>query len=204
MTERSSLPPTAAAGSIDLRADRSRKAALAAARLILIEEGWEGITHLRVAQRSGLGRATIWRHWPKVSDLLRDALADQIPVLTAATTDSFRDDLVRQLHLVSRMLTRGGYGRVLAALIDRAEWDEEIHRIKVDMVSDGFGVIRHRLRRAAEQGEIASDIDVSRALSQLTGPIVYRRLLSAERLTNSFIAGIVDDFLAIHPEPECE
>src|SRR6266702_4637101 len=58
----------------DPRAARSREAILAAAFDLLAREGPGAITHQRVAQQAGVGRATVYRHWAAPEDLLRDVL----------------------------------------------------------------------------------------------------------------------------------
>src|SRR6266571_3422376 len=58
----------------DPRAARSREAILAAAYDLLAREGPGAITHQRVAQQAGVGRATVYRHWAAPEDLLRDVL----------------------------------------------------------------------------------------------------------------------------------
>src|SRR5256886_6103189 len=60
--------------AIDPRAARSREAILAAAYDLLAREGPGAITHQRVAQQAGVGRATVYRHWASPEDLLRDVL----------------------------------------------------------------------------------------------------------------------------------
>src|SRR5213082_592514 len=59
----------------DPRAARSREAILAAAYDLLAREGPGAITHQRVAQQAGVGRATVYRHWAAPQDLLRDVLS---------------------------------------------------------------------------------------------------------------------------------
>src|SRR5260370_2462582 len=56
------------------RAARRREAILAAAYALLAGEGPGAITHQRVAQQAGVGRATVYRHWAAPEDLLRDVL----------------------------------------------------------------------------------------------------------------------------------
>src|SRR6266581_1100612 len=58
----------------DPRAARSHEAILAAAFDLLAREGPGAITHQRVAQQAGVGRATVYRHWAAPEDLLRDVL----------------------------------------------------------------------------------------------------------------------------------
>src|SRR5260221_2013877 len=58
----------------DPRAIRSREAILQAVIDLLSDEGPAGITHQKVAERAGVGRATVYRHWPQPVDLFNDVL----------------------------------------------------------------------------------------------------------------------------------
>jgi hypothetical protein len=52
------------------------------------------------------------------------------------------------------------------------------------------------LHDAVQGGELRADLDLRVALSQLIGPLVFRRFLSNEDLTDGFLESIVDSFIA--------
>src|ERR1700678_3333305 len=56
-------------------AARTRDAVHEALRSLFAEEGPAALTHQRVAQRAEVGRATIYRHWPRPVDLVIEALS---------------------------------------------------------------------------------------------------------------------------------
>lgn len=71
MTTRTAIPRT------------TRDRALDAAHASILEIGTERTTMVEVARRSGLGRTTLYRHWPDISALSADLLTRE---LTAAVT----------------------------------------------------------------------------------------------------------------------
>jgi hypothetical protein len=82
-TERDRRPPsdpvaaatsTMASGLPQPRTDLVRSHALTSAVLLLTEEGWDSVTQARVATKSGLGRATVYRYWPDRRQMVRDAV----------------------------------------------------------------------------------------------------------------------------------
>src|SRR6266705_779576 len=106
----------------DPRAARSREAILAAAYDLLAREGPGAITHQRVAQQAGVGRATIYRHWADPEDLLRD-------VLYTAKLPFFAAPALAAAHLIGPLLYRTTLqaaavpDRLLTAVIDAvAPW----------------------------------------------------------------------------------
>lgn len=182
----------------DARVGRSRAAALSAARELLLGEGLAAMTHARVAEASGLHRATVYRHWPSTVALLLDVTRHETAVTIPAPTGDLRHDLNAGLRAVRDDLVDRGFGRFLAALIDQAERDEDIHAAKVAIVAVGLGAIRAALSEAIERGELPSDLDIDAGISQLFGPILYRRLLSAEQIPDEYIEQLVDAYLAVH------
>jgi AcrR family transcriptional regulator len=171
---------------------------LAAAREILVHEGWDAVTHLRVAEASGLGRATLYRHWPDRSMLLYDVLAAEELTMQFRPSGRLRVDLLERLELFRRVLADRDMGRVIAALVDRAEWEEQFMTIKTRLVQDHVAFIRELLVRGIEAGELRADIELDLAAAQLLGPMAYRRLISGEELTAEFATRLVDDFLTLN------
>ena len=77
-----------------VRVTASRAAALAAAQTLLQQQGPAAVTHQRVAVAAGVGRATVYRHWPKPEALLHEALGQvEMPFFT-----DFDNDLRRWLR----------------------------------------------------------------------------------------------------------
>jgi hypothetical protein len=80
-------------------------------------------------------------------------------------------------------------------MIEAGDRDPEVSRLVHDFLAERMAPFHHALREAVERGELAKDVDVDAALSMLTGPIFYRRLVSREPLPESFAERVVDQFL---------
>jgi AcrR family transcriptional regulator len=185
------------AGSSDSRADLLRVTALRAAVTLLTEVGWDAVTQARVAAASGLGRATIYRHWPDRRKLVGDAvlMANLAVRHQKAGSGDLRSDLIAELKCIREELSEGHLAAVLAALIDRAEWEECLLQIKRDVSRHSAGVIHSLLCEGIEAGRLRPHPSASESVAILIGPLVYRRLVSVERLSDDFLGGVVDSFL---------
>ena len=192
------LPDKDDAGRTDPRVDRTRIAVLAAARAVLVGDGWDAVTHQRVAQESGISRATLYRHWPERSALLYEVLAAEEVTLHIVPTGDLRQDLVAHLEMFRTVLADEVLGRVVTALVDRAEWEPAVMQIKVAVAQHTLSYLRGLLECGIRSGELAPDLDVELATSQLLGPVAFRRLVSAERMHADFTRAVVDDFLTLH------
>jgi AcrR family transcriptional regulator len=180
------------------RADLLRPRALTAAVQLLTEEGWDAVTQPRVATQSGVGRATVYRYWPDRRRLVRDAVLSanlavrhQMP-----TSGDLRVDLLMELRNLRSELTSGRLATVLAALIDRAEWEPELDAVKVTVSRYAGRIIHTIVSTAVATGQIGTVTDPDDSISLLLGPLVYRRLVSVEDLSDSFLERVVDGYLS--------
>ena len=73
-------------------------AVLTAAREVLVDEGWEGVTVARVAERSGYARTTRYRRWPQRLDLLRDLIREEATVADSVPGGELRAALVVEVE----------------------------------------------------------------------------------------------------------
>jgi AcrR family transcriptional regulator len=180
---------------VDPRIGRTRIAVLDAVRDILAEEGWEAVTHARVAQRSGVHRATVWRHWPERTSLIHDALADESVPVDVSLSGDVQRDLRALLQSLRHTLIDLKRDRMIAALIDRSAWQPELKRLKVELVRDGFPLFREALQHGVTDGQLRKGINIDHAVAQLVGPLFYRVLVSGEQVRRGTIEAIVSDFL---------
>src|SRR5436853_514718 len=77
---------------------RTPAAILTAARMLLVRDGPAGVTHQRVAAEAGVGRATVYRHWPRPEQLLLDVMAGVDLPFFREPTVPVRPWLAKQLH----------------------------------------------------------------------------------------------------------
>jgi AcrR family transcriptional regulator len=177
---------------------RSREAALEAARELLVEQGWSGVTHVAVAARSGVGRTTLYRHWPEVTSLLFDAIAGRIEQVRPAPTGDLRADLCRELDGL-RQLLHDPVGELgMRAVIDRAPFDPAFGHLKKALYQAGSAGFRAILTNASTRGDLAPGADIDLIVDQLAGPLIFRRLLADRTIDPSYVEIVVDDVCKLH------
>jgi AcrR family transcriptional regulator len=181
---------------VDPRVDRTREAVLAAVRELLIDEGWEAVSQNRVAQRSGVGRSTVYRHWPDRNDLVREAMDFELRrTRDVVLTGCLRTDLIAALEAIRYEIVEREGSKFLAAMIARAEWDAGAQPVKKALVDRAIETLRTVIDAAIRDGELRQRQDPSLMLSQLVGPLVMRRLVTDESLDHDVVTHLVDDFL---------
>ena len=175
----------------DPRAARSRQAILAAAHDLLAREGPGAITHQRVAQQAGVGRATIYRHWAAPQDLLRDVLLSAELPFFATPALPLRSWLHAELRQLADELALPAVASLASALMEQTR-------------SGGAGARPHRhitaitdrlaaaFALAVDAGELDTAPDADLAAAHLIGPLVYRTTLQAAAVPDRLLAEVID------------
>jgi AcrR family transcriptional regulator len=196
MTRRASRPTANVDNYVDPRVERTRAAAKAAARGVLISEGWDAVTHVRVSERSGLSRTTLYRYWPDRASLLASVIPEADATPHAQPSGDLGADLRNELDGLRQRFEDQDAFRVMTALLDRAEWDDELKAMKASIVGQHVEPLAQLLEAGVENGDLPAELDVRLAVSQLIGPLIFRRLLSVEAMLGPFVDAVVDEFLA--------
>ncbi|HEX7306867.1 TetR/AcrR family transcriptional regulator [Lentzea sp.] len=158
----------------DPRSLRSREAILNAARELLLENGPTAVTHVQVAERARVGRATVYRHWPQAEELLVEVMATvPMPFLDNPTTPT-REWLVRELTAIARQLELDDVRAVSTTLANAALWDEAMDARRAQF----SGVLADRLAAALDdaqrRGEVVLALGSRDAAAIAIGPLYYR------------------------------
>ena len=175
----------------DPRAARSREAILAAAFDLLAREGPGAITHQRVAQQAGVGRATVYRHWAAPEDLLRDVLFSAELPFFATPALPLRPWLHAELRQLADELAHPAVASLAIALMEQTR-------------PGGAGAGPHRhitaiterlaaaFALAVDAGELDTAPDAALAAAHLIGPLVYRTTLQAAAVPDRLLAEVID------------
>jgi AcrR family transcriptional regulator len=180
----------------DPRAARSRESILAAVLAILEEDGPGGITHLRVAERAGVGRATVYRHWPQPADLLQEVI-NQVPVpFLEQPGDTFRDRLRATLVRTRNDFTQPIMQTVIASMIDKSMHDEAANEVRQKKLDAIHGRMAEGVAEAVAAGELVGEPDTDELIGRLIGPIFFRLLMQRLPVSDDFVDRLLDETLA--------
>jgi AcrR family transcriptional regulator len=196
MVHRGTVPRMATpAEQQDPRVARTRQAVREAVRSLVQRAGFEGVSHQQVATEAGVGRATVYRHWPNRTDLLLDALAGVEVADDRQTSGDLGTDLAVELQRLQRILSSSPMVPELVALIGRAEWDAELRATKAELLASGTAGLRRALEAAVERRELDSELDLDIAIARLAGPLFYRRVLAHAPIDEGFVSQVVAGFM---------
>lgn len=169
------------------RSTRAHEAVLAATRQLLADGGLPAATVDAISARSGVSKATIYKHWPSRTAVAAEAFGLQMADAVALPdTGSAIGDFTAHLRRVSAFYSSPD-GTVFAQLLAACVTDPEA---SVYFRQFFLEARRHAMatlwQRALERGEARADIDVDTAQDILVAPLIFRLLtshatLSAER-----------------------
>jgi AcrR family transcriptional regulator len=174
------------------RSRRTDKAILKAASEIVIALGLAEMTIEGVAERAGVGKASIYRRWPTKGALAFEAVVDTI--LTAEPTPdtgSLEADLAHVAEGWVRLANVRRGGRTLAHFIAEVQSDADlavawrerfVNRIRLERLPI--------IQRAIARGEIPAGSDPELILDLLYGPLYHRYLNGHLPLNAAFARGV--------------
>jgi AcrR family transcriptional regulator len=179
----------------DPRVVRTREAVRRAVRSLIQRSGFEALTHQHVAAEAGIGRATVYRHWPDRTQLLLDALADVETPTDWRSSGELGTDLTTELRRLQRTLTSSPLVPELVALIGQAEWDPELRELKTELLASGTAGLRLALQAGIDRGELPAGLELDAAIARLAGPLFYRRVLAHAPIEDRFVQRVLEAFL---------
>jgi TetR/AcrR family transcriptional regulator, regulator of autoinduction and epiphytic fitness len=196
---RSDSPPQAT-GAIDPRVERSRQVILQAALDELGDVGYGGFRIESVAARAGVGKSTIYRHWPDKLALIADAFETfHVQMVPHTEEGSARERITSLVRHVAEVFVDSTFSICIPALIEGAERDAGLRRFHHHYAAERRQVLIDVIADGVAAGEFAPDLDPEMAALALLGPIIYRRLMSAEPFDPARAADLVDTVLGQPP-----
>jgi AcrR family transcriptional regulator len=174
------------------RVQRTKDRMLAAARELLAEAGPAGLTYSSLAERAGVTRQTLYRHWPARSALLVDL------ILTGADggypeqgTDPAAVATAWLSSLREAMRDQARRAAVLAVTA-QADADPDSAQALAALTADRLAALNDLLKPSGMQvapGEYA----------MLYGPVLARIFFERDEASDAFIDSVVAQWLAARP-----
>ncbi|WP_330178859.1 TetR/AcrR family transcriptional regulator [Nocardia sp. NBC_01503] len=185
----------------DPRKLRSRARLLDAATTLLKSGGVQAVTIDAVTKLSKVARTTLYRHFDSSADLLAATFERLVPqVSPPPETGTLRDRLVELLVRQSALIDEAPVQLTTLAWIAMGNPESK------DTTSHTFTSLQarvieqyrqpfDRLLDTPEARAELGDFDLTFALAQLIGPIVFTKLTGLRTFTRADITRLVDDFI---------
>lgn len=177
----------------DPRVERTRTAVHAAVLDLLVSEGPAAVTHQRVADESGVSRATIYRHWPDRAGLLVDCVAAQRPVTSPPEpSGDLREDLVDLFTMLAEEMGDHPEMPWFIAMLAQSEHDPDMVVLRQRLSAIEDMPIAPYLERLRERGV---EVDEQVVAAMIVGPLFALRFIFGRQLDRDTVAQLVDAWL---------
>lgn len=178
--------PAGTADALDPRIGRTRNDVLSTTWKILIDEGWDAVTHAHVAAVAGYSKATVYKHWPTRTKLIGDAFGRLGEMAHHLPTGDARADLIAEVTTFSTGMQQQRLDRALCMLVELAHTSPDLVEIREKLVTDGERVIRELL------APMLSGPELEAATLMLVGAVLHSALMHGAPPADTVIAASVD------------
>jgi AcrR family transcriptional regulator len=178
------------------RDEGAAAAILRAAMELLAEVGFAGVTVDAVAQRAGVGKATIYRRWESKERLVLDAIRASTEPAPVPDTGSVAGDLAEIYGGMAEKLSQPESRSLLMAMVAQATVDDLVRELLTALVGQRKEVSRTVLRRGIDEGDLPADADLDLLIDLLAGAVLYRTCIAGRPVGPKTVRRIVATVLA--------
>lgn len=177
---------------LDARAERTRLLMIEAVTSIIVEEGAANVTHQRVAERAGVGRATVYRHWSTSDDILLSVF-ELVQFPTRVTEDGpVEERLTDLLRWLASQFARPQVRAFILTISERSGRDPAIGHVMQERMAE----FRRAVMGILDGSDIAFDESDESVMARLVGPVWFRVLVQRQEADDAFVQDVVRDFFA--------
>jgi AcrR family transcriptional regulator len=181
----------------DPRVARSHARMLAAATELLVEAGVRGVTADAVAERSGVAKSTLYRHWSSMPELLLEVMRCNVPeALPVELGAGFEAALRWWMDRGIETLSAPDWARILPALLELRTHSPEMADLLAADFDNNLATVAAILELGAAEGRLPAGLDPRRVTNTLVGPLVLAALNGDHDQLPALADYVLERFLA--------
>ncbi len=172
---------------------RARTAVLQATRALLLERGLKAATVDAISARSGVSKATMYKHWSNRTMVAIDAFADYMAeAVPVPDTGTARGDMTIHLVHVGEFYASPA-GTIYAQLLAETVTDPTARELLIRRFLEGRRQVARLLwQRGLARGEVRKDVDVEVAIDVISGAVIFRLIAGHAPLDRIHLEAIAD------------
>jgi AcrR family transcriptional regulator len=146
-----------------------------------------------VADRAGVGKATIYRRYRSKDELVTDAVASLVSEIKIPNTGSTRADLLVLMSQAVELYSDELAARLMPAVLEETRRNPELAKTVRDRFLAGRrAALSAVLKRGVRRGDLRRGLDLELALDVLGGAVFYRLLVTGGPIDEALAEGIVE------------
>jgi AcrR family transcriptional regulator len=185
------------------RSALAHKKVLNAAVELFAERGMDGTSMDAIAERSGVSKATIYKHWPDKDSLCLEVMGylhgldEERP---AFDSGDFRADLIAQLEYQPATDRQGLREKMMPEMIAYASRNAALGmEWRARVMEPARAALTEMLKRGEQGGILRPGIDPEAGVAMLLGPLIFRRVFkwkAGRKAPKDLEVQVADAFLA--------
>jgi AcrR family transcriptional regulator len=181
------------------RSQEAHEAILRTALRLVTKRGFRAVSVNEIAAEAGVGKMTIYRHWPNKAALVMDSLLFVIGSETDFPQAASALESLRQQLDLQAAFFRSSRGNLIRSLVAEAQSDAELAAaFRERWLNPRREGVRKILQAAITEGSLRSDMNIDAAMDLLYGSLYYRLLLGSGELNERFVDHAYQQFLTGH------
>jgi AcrR family transcriptional regulator len=175
------------------REARADRAILKATLELIAEQGVHDLRMDDVADRAGVGKATIYRRYRSKDELVTAAVAAVVGEISVPDTGSTRNDLTVLMADAVAVYSKPVAADAMPALVSGMHRDPELAcAIRQGFLAARREALQEVLVRGVQRGDLAPGLDLELAVDVLGGPLFYRLLVTGGPIDRRLADGVTD------------
>jgi AcrR family transcriptional regulator len=171
---------------------RTDRAIVAAALELMAERGVHEVRMDDVADRAGVGKATIYRRYRSKDELVTDAVATLVGGIEIPDTGSTRSDLLALMRQAVELYSGSLAARLMPTVIDEMRRNPELaSAVRDEFLAGRRAALRAVLECGVRRGDLRRGLDLELALDVLGGAVFYRLLITGGPIDEPLAQGVV-------------
>ncbi|MGZ4331748.1 MAG: TetR/AcrR family transcriptional regulator [Solirubrobacteraceae bacterium] len=182
------------------------RAILTATLQLMAERGVRDVRMDDVAERAGVGKATIYRRYRSKDALVSDAIATLVSEIAIPDTGSTRADLLALMRQAVELYSAPLAARLMPAVLEETRRNPELATtVRDEFLAGRRAALGLVLKRGVRRGDLRRGLDLELALDVLGGALFYRLLVTGGPIDERLAEGVVELIMAGFartPKPE--
>ena len=175
------------------REARADHAIITATLQLMAERAVRDLRMDDVADRAGVGKATIYRRYRSKDELVSDAIATLVSEITIPDTGSTRTDLLALMRQAVELYSGSLAARLMPAVLEETRRNPRLaSTVRDEFLAGRRAALSLVLDRGVRRGDLRQGLDLDLALDVLGGAIFYRLLVTGGPIDERLAAGVVE------------
>jgi AcrR family transcriptional regulator len=175
------------------RDERADAAILEAARELLAEDGARDLRMSDVAERAGVGKATIYRRYDSKEELVTAVIAAFVSEIEIPDTGSTQADLLALMRGAVDRYAGSDEGAIMPSLVDAISRDPRLaSAVRTGFLAQRRAALKEVVDRGIARGDLDPKLDHELVLDVFGGPLFYRLLITGGPIDDRLAKGVVE------------